>query len=256
MATITDFSGHLAESHGVTGDLPDDPARVAGIHAWLHRPGTDPGHGHDPGDALASPGWREAVLLATPSSGRPVLVRSDLDSAEAVLAAGATAGGEWARSAGLREVAQAQPGSTWGLLELVNLVPGWVLGATGIDAAPLGPATDPRPAMNVDGWAAVLSADEMDAAASTVDCYYCGRTAAGGTFTRYAVSRSVEIICCAGCWDDAMILHEAPGPTRTARLQAIIDRPREIVLPGTSLGQQLHLLPEAASDWARQQLDT
>jgi len=86
-------------------------------------------------------------------------------------------------------------------------------------------------------------------------CEYCKQAVDGRFFTRLAVARDAEVICCVHCWDDSMILHEAPGPTRTARLQDIIDNPRKLVMPGTSLGQQLHMSPEAAAEWARQQLD-
>ena len=254
--TTVDLAGHLQADHQVTGELPDDPSVTAGIHAWLHRPGARPGHAHDPGGPLDTPGWRAAILVATPTSGRPVLVRGDLEDPAAVMAAAERCAAEWAQNEGLAEVSQAQPGSTWGLLELVNMVPGWAFGAAGIDPSPAGEPDHVAPTMEIDGWATVLAADSLHLPGSTVDCYYCARTVAGGTFTRYAVSRSVEIICCAACWDDAMILHEAPGPTRTARLQAIIDNPRHIALPGTGLGQQLHMAPDAAAEWARQQLDT
>lgn len=86
-------------------------------------------------------------------------------------------------------------------------------------------------------------------------CHYCQLAVDGRFFTRWAVTRDTEILCCANCWDDAMILHEAPGPSRMARLRDIVEHPRELVMPGTDLGQQLHMPPEAAAEWARQGIE-
>lgn len=43
-------------------------------------------------------------------------------------------------------------------------------------------------------------------------CHYCQLAVDGRFFTRWAVTRDTEILCCANCWDDAMILHEDPRP--------------------------------------------
>jgi len=40
-----------------------------------------------------------------------------------------------------------------------------------------------------------------------------------------------------------------------ARLRDIVEHPRELVMPGTDLGQQLHMPPEAAAEWARQGIE-